>query len=490
MRLSKSRYLAGLQCSKRLYLEIHAPTLATEPDEQRRAMMTMGQEIGESARRCFPGGVLVEEGYRQTPAALDRTMALLQDSSVPAIFEGAFQYDGTLVRVDILERAGEQSWKLIEVKAASRIKAVHIDDLAVQAFVLKGLGLNLVSINLMYVNRHYVYAGGVVDYHQLFCIQDLTDSVTAKLPAIESKLDQLRSVLAASSPPRVEPDDHCQTPYPCPFWDHCTRAKSDRWIFHLPGEKHLFHQLTTQGIETIDEIPPSIQLTVLQRRVKDNREWVSPDVRRVLDSVEYPVHHLDFETFMPAIPLYSGTHPYQPLPVQWSNHVEFADSTLHHDFFLCRDEKDPREELAVRLLESLGDSGTICVYSDYERFVLQSLAEAVPRLKKELHGLLKRLWDLLAVIQRHYYHPEFKGSFSMKSVLPAMVPSLSYDDLTVQDGASASAIYHRMVFQETDWVERDALAQTLLAYCARDTLGMVEIRRALWRKVNAHEPRI
>ncbi|MFB3108124.1 MAG: DUF2779 domain-containing protein, partial [Candidatus Binatia bacterium] len=210
--------------------------------------------------------------------------------------------------------------------------------------------------------------------------------------------------------------------------------------------------------------------------------WISPHLAQTLQSVRYPVHHLDFETFMPAIPLYPGTRPYQPLPVQWSNHIEWEDLTLRHDSYLCRDAKDPREEVAVGLLESLGSEGSICVYSEYERYVLNSLAEAVPALGRELHQVVGRLWDLLSVIQDYYFHPDFKGSFSIKSVLPALVPLLGYEDLEIQAGASASAIYHRMVCYETDWVERDRLASALQQYCARDTLGMVELRRVLWAK--------
>ena len=141
---------------------------------------------------------------------------------------------------------------------------------------------------------------------------------------------------------------------------------------------------------------------------------------------------------------------------------------------LCTDSRDPRKELAVALLDSLGKDGSICVYSDYEKYVLTALAEALPSLCNELMQLTQRLWDLLAVIQAHYYHPGFSGSFSIKSVLPTLVPSLSYEDLDIQNGAMASVMYHHMVFTETDWVERQRIEIALHKYCARDTLGMVE----------------
>lgn len=348
LRLSKSRFLAGLQCAKRLYLQIHAPELASEVDEQRQALLQVGTEVGALARQCFPGGYLVEEGYRHAEAALQRTAELLQDPSVSSIFEGALEFQGTLVRVDILQRLDSEAWRLIEVKAASKVKSVHVDDLAIQAYVLRGAGVCLTGAFLMHINRDYMYLGGDIDLGQLFSFQDLTETVNIRQQAIAAQLEEMREVLDASTPPTIAPDAHCHAPYPCPFWDFCTKDKPSRWIYYLPGGNDIVRRLSSQGVETIDEIPQEFRLTFLQRRIKENREWISPQLREALLSVRYPVHHLDFETFMPAVPLYPHTRPYQPIPVQWSNHIEFEDETVRHDTYLCTDQRDSREELAVR----------------------------------------------------------------------------------------------------------------------------------------------
>lgn len=486
-RLSKSKFLSGLQCHKRLYLEIYQPELATEPDETMQAILDMGTEIGELARRRFPGGVLVEADRRHAEEALAHTKALLADPAVPAIFEAAFMFENVFIRVDILERLstaenGESVWRLIEVKSSSRVKEVHLDDLAIQTYVIRGAGTILATSCLMHINTQYVYPGGELDLRQFFTMQDCTEAVQARLADVPSKLTEMKAMLADPVPPFVEPDGHCFSPYECQFWDHCTKDKPDRWIYHLPGGDKTFRQLVRLGIQTIDEIPTDFNLTIWQRRVKDNVEWVSPKLGMMLKTVRYPVHHLDFETFMPAIPKFPQTRPYQVLPTQWSNHVEYDDGRLDHDQYLCMDAKDPREELALRLLDSLGREGSICVYSDYERTVIGRLAEALPSLRQELQRLLTRLWDLYAVVRDHYYHPAFKGSYSIKSVLPAVVPHLSYDDLEIQDGEFAARAYYRMVFEETDWVEKVRIREALLAYCARDTLAMVELRAALKRK--------
>lgn len=487
-RLSKSKYLSGLQCHKRLYLEIHDPALATPPDASTQAILDMGTDVGEWARRRFDGGRLVEAGYRQTEAALSQTAALMANHTVPAIFEAAIQADGVLIRVDILERLSptekdQPTWRLIEVKSSTKVKDVHLDDLSLQRHVLVQAGINIAGCALMRINTGYVYAGGVVDVTQLFAIDDVSSLVVERQTKVKERLATMKSILTIPSIPMVEPDGHCQVPYECPFWNHCTKDKPTRWIFNLPGSKKLTTDLAAQGIATIDEIPPYTHLSIVQAKVKGNIEWISEHLAEELRTVAFPVHHLDFETFNPAVPHYPGTRPYQSIPIQWSNHIEQRDRTIVHHEFLHGEMSDPRRPLARALLESLGDAGSICVYSPYEKSVIEQLAEALPELRSELRGLIKRIWDLHPIVRDHYYHPKFGGSFSLKEVLPAVVPSLGYDDLAIREGGQAAAEYRRMVFIETDWVERDAIREALLRYCGRDTLAMVELRRVLEKKV-------
>jgi hypothetical protein len=480
--LSKTRYLSGLQCPKELYLEAYSPELAVATDEQTQARLEMGIEIGELARKRFPGGLLVNFESLGIAGALARTSELLADPKVPAIFEGMFEFDGVRVRVDILERAGGNAWRLCEVKSSTQVRDDHLDDVAIQAYVLAGAGIQLERSELMHINNQYVYPGGNLDLRQLFLRHDVTLEVAARQPQIPARLAAMREVLAAPSAPVMEPDHHCFDPYECPFWSHCTKAKPARWVFYLPGGKRTFQELTSRGVQTIDEIPADFRLTGIQQRMKDNVEWVGQGLKAELSAVRYPVHHLDFETFMPAIPKYPNTRPYQTIPFQWSNHIVSRDGDIRHKEYLCRDSTDPREEFARRLLESIGQEGTICVYSGYEARILKELADAIPRLRPELEGAIERFWDLLSVIRAYYYHPVFAGSFSIKTVLPAVVPTLGYDDLEIREGGMASLQYYRMIFEVTDPEEKRRLGAALLTYCERDTIAMVELRKALLAK--------
>lgn len=487
-RLSKSKYISGLQCHKRLYLEIYCPELATQTDEETQAVLDSGSHIGELARHLFPGGVLVDWDGGNLTLALRRTEDLLRNPGISAIFEATFKFDNVLIRVDVLERVAPHEWRLIEVKASTRLKAVHLDDIALQAYVLQGCGVALESMRLMYLNRQYQYQGGVLDLKSFFVQLDLSAEVATRLPGIPAHLASMKAMLIQNTPPQVAPSDHCHAPYGCPFWEHCTETKPARWIFYLPGPRRIVNKLLAQGIETIDAIPADTKLSDTQQRMKQNTEWIGSGLKDALQTVRYPVHHLDFEGFMPAVPLFPGTRPYQTLPFQWSLHIEHEDGSLRHEQYLSVDaDRDPRPQLADALLCALGRDGSICVYSGYEWRILMDLAEALPLRKRELSLAATRLWDLFPVVRRYYYHPHFDGSYSIKSVLPALSPTLNYGGLAIADGATAALRYYRMVSGQVQPEQKELIRNSLIEYCMRDTLALVHIRKVLYEKALAAE---
>jgi hypothetical protein len=240
------------------------------------------------------------------------------------------------------------------------------------------------------------------------------------------------------------------------------------------------------GIEDIRNIPQDFHLTELQNRIRlcvvNREEYVSPELDEELTEVEYPIHFLDFETVSPPIPLYPHTRPYQAIPFQWSDHILSEGGDLAHFSYLCQEDADPREDFAVSLLETLGESGTVFTYSNYERRIVTELAEYLPQRSGQLLATLDRFKDLQALIKRHFYNASFHGSFSLKSVLPALVPGMSYDDLFIQEGTHASFQYLQMLNPNTPSEEREKIEEALLAYCSHDTLAMVKIREALLRR--------
>lgn len=456
--------------------------LADPVGEAQQAVFDAGTRVGELARDLYPGGILMGQDHLHIDEAVAATRAILADPSVPAIYEGGFEFNDVRIRVDILAHVTQIRHDLIEVKSTTRVKEEHIPDVAIQFYVLEGSGVRPRRACLAYLNKDYVYPGGEYDLHQLFRIDDVSERVRDFQPEIPEALKEMRLALGRPEPPEVRPGKQCSTPYDCPFLGHCHAGESEHPVSDLPrASQKLLALLEAAGVEDIRDIDSDfVGLNEMQQRVRDcvvdNRVYLDAAIRDVLEGVEYPVHFLDFETFNPALPLYVGTRPYQAIPFQWSDHIMGPDGNMEHKEFLHDGSGDPREPLATSLLKTLGKSGSIVVYSGFEGTRIREMAEAFPHLSKDLLALLDgRIVDLLAIVRECCYHPDFHGSFSLKAVLPALVSDLSYEDLEIRDGAAASVAYVEIIDPGTSDDRRKRLRHALLSYCRRDTEAMVRL---------------
>ena len=484
--LSKSKFLAGWQCPLRLWYDINMPELAPETPDSLRAIFDLGHEIGRIAHKLFPNGRLIEEDYTQHKQAMVTTQEAMADKKIPAIFEAAFEFDGIKIRADILERSAK-GWNLIEVKSSTSVKEVNLYDVALQYYVLKGCGIKVNSVSLCHINNQYVYDGVRIDPKGLLAIAEVTQDALTLQDEVISLLAMLRSILASETPPQAQAPYRCNDPYECLYYEHCTEDKDEYWVFNLPRLRlDKLKELESRGIINLQDLPDDERLSDLQARVKDallsGVEYLDPALKAELLDVEYPVYFLDFETFMPAIPRYKGTRPYQVLPFQWSCHILDKDGKLTHKEYLCTEDKDPRVDFTESMLNLLGDSGTICMYHHYERDRINALAAELPQYDASLKRLIPRLWDILVTIRNNYYHPKFGKSFSLKCVLPALVDNMSYDDLEICDGGMASSRYEVMICSQTAPDEKKLIKNALLKYCEQDTLAMVKLRDVLLRK--------
>jgi predicted RecB family nuclease len=474
--------MAGLQCDKRLYLECFHPELADPFDPGRQAILDMGTRVGELARDLCPDCQLITEDHLHHGKAVSSTETVLADPKVNAISEAAFVHDDVRIRVDILERSGKDRYDLIEVKSGTSVKEEHIPDVAVQLYVLRGCGIPVEKACLCHLNKQYVYQGGDYDLSQLFLVEDITSEVEELQPYIPLLLEEMRLPLWQLEPPDIKPRRQCTKPYPCVFYSHCHAGKPEHHVSQLPrATEKLLSALEEAGIEDIREMPIDFPgLNATQQRVRDclvgNNVYLDPLLPRTLEKLEYPIHFLDFETFNPALPLYVGTRPYHILPFQWSDHVLTEDGEIRHQEFLYDGFDDPREPFARSLVDALGSSGSIVVYSSFEATRIRELAVALPHLSGELLNLLEgRIVDLLELVRKHCYHPDFHGSFSLKAVLPALVPELDYSDLEISDGTQASMAYAEIIQAETPDERRRQLRENLLTYCKRDTEAEVRL---------------
>ncbi len=483
--LSKSRYLSGDQCHLRLWYDSYERDLAPPPDASLQAVFDTGHEVGRLACERHPGGHYVAHDYRHVRDALEETRRVIEAGTASVLFEPAFRHEGVLVRVDILERLPGGGWRLGEVKSTAELKSVHVPDVAVQLWVLRGAGLDVREAAVVTLNSDYVYDGVRLDLDALFQNHSVTDEAEALQETVYARVREMLDMLGGPVAPAIAPGEHCFTPYDCPYYAHCTRDVV--WPDHGIGELPFLHasrrsRLEEEGIEEIRDIPSEFPLTSLQtivrQAVQEQRAIVRGDIASELARLAPPAHYLDFETFKPAIPRYAGTHPFQTIPFQFSVHTERAEASLEHTDYLHEYDDDPRPYVVERLIGAVGTEGSICTYSHYERTMLNALAVAVPDRAEELTAISGRLFDLLPVIRKRYYHPEFRGSFSIKNVLPVLVPGMGYGDLEVSDGRTASAQYMQAL-RSTDRRERQQTFDDLRAYCERDTLAMVRLRQAL-----------
>jgi predicted RecB family nuclease len=482
--LTKTRYLDGLRCTKRVWLRTYAPQAGTPHGPAAQARLETGDEVGSAAHGLFPGGVLVEE--TDWERALARTSELMGDPSVPTIFEGAFEHRRIRIRVDALERLDGSAWGLREVKSSTGVKHEHLNDIAIQYFVLSESGVPIPSAELIHVDRSYQRGPDGIDWQSFFMRTDLTDEIERAVVDVPNRTAEFTRVLEMEEPPPIEPAHHCSNPYDCEFKKFCTSDKPVDWIFYLPGLTRIEYQkLIGLGIQRIRDIPaghPMSDHRGLDREaIQSGRAVCTGELGEALSGFGPPAFYLDFETMNPAIPLYEGTHPYDVIPFQWSLHRVDSDGSVSHRGFLADGRSDPRRELSETLIEALrGSEDPVIVYSSFERTRLSALGRELPELEPDLDRICGRLLDLYDVVRSHVYHPDFRGSFSLKSVGPALVPGLTYDDLAeVAGGQDASAAFLRVAQGRTTADEEARIRTALLEYCSRDTWALVELHRTL-----------
>lgn len=492
-RLSKSRFQAGLQCPKYLWLLCRAPQLADSLTEAKQALFDQGHRVGELARQLFPGGVVVQEDHSRGDQAVETTRRLVSGGR-ECLYEGAFRHDGVFVRPDVLFKEDGHNWTLVEVKSSTEVKPEYITDLGIQAYVLRGSGIPVGSMRLVHLNNAYVYPGGPYDLGQLFTQRDLTAEVEPFVESIPGLLRQFRQVLTGPMPD-VQISKRCDEPYTCAFYGYCHNHLPEFPVTEIPRVANdVLCSLLADGYHSIREVPLDYPgLTPLQRTVCDviqtGEARFDPQLKDELASLAEPIHFLDFETWRAALPVHAGTRPYQVLPVQWSCHTLAPGSGLEHQEFLHTDRTDPRRPFIASLLAALGaaggerDDSPIVVYTSYESRVLDELARDLPEFAVPIAAVRSRLFDLEKVIRTCVQHPGFHGRTSLKYVVPALVHDVSYEDLAVQNGEVATLRWQEAVFGDAPALVRQAIFADLRAYCATDTMAMVRLYEELLRRV-------
>ncbi len=499
--LSKSLFITGLQCTKSLWLRKYKKEVLSPPDATALARFETGNIVGDKACELFPNGR--EIPYHDT--SFDEKIALTKQwmkEGVETIYEATFQYNGVLVMVDILHKT-EKGWEIYEVKSSSwsskkTLKDIelYIYDAAIQHYVLEGCGIPIAKTSVVMINGEYV-RGETLDIDALFSIIAVDAEVAALQLEIPQHLARFHSVLMdRENEPDIEIGYHCNNPYNCAAKEYCWKVQRqipDYSVFDIfvMNKNSKAMKLYHDNILKVEDIPDDFALTDNQALAvhawKNKKSSIKTDeIATFLESLHYPIYHFDFETFQEAIPTYKGVRPYEQIPFQYSLHIEHQDGRIEHKEFLAQEDGDLREELVKRLLKDIPVGATMMAFNaSFEKMVLKNLIKAFPQHKTHLQSLIDHIVDLDTPFKKKsYYLPEMKGKYSIKILLPLLVPKMqeAYKKLDlVSNGTEAMQAFPKLKTMQDK--ERELYRKALLAYCELDTLAMVKVLEVLRKSV-------
>ena len=490
--LSKSTFIRGLKCSKSLYLNKHRKDLKDELSDMQKAIFNQGDMVGELAQQLFPNGVdCTTKTFYNFEEALKKTQLCIQEGK-KIIYEAAFQFNGVLAVLDILVK-DQDGWKAYEVKSSTSVSTTHINDAAIQAYVIENSGIKLEDIFIVHINNKYV-KDGEIEINKLFSINSVKDKISNSPLNIKQEIEKQKLILKQKNIPEKAIGAHCKSPYNCDFIGNCWENIPLYSVFdisNLSQEKKF--NLQSKGILKIENIPDDYPLSKNQKiqvscEKEDERLIDKEKLSSFISDLQYPLYYLDFETFSSAVPIFNYSKPYEHMVFQFSLHIqkEKNGKTEHFEHLAIADGTDPRINFINALIKFCTGKGNVIVYNKgFESSKIEQLAIAFPKHKKELQQIISRIRDLMIPFQKKwYYDKKMKGSHSIKNVLPAMINDLSYENLSIKDGGMASHTFSQMM-SGTFKGDNETTRKYLLEYCKLDTLAMVEIVNKLNQIVNS-----
>ena len=492
--LSKSKYCGLWQCPKIAWLRKYKPEELVI-DEGTQARMDAGNEVGDLAMGLF-GDYVEVTAYNNDRIDLAQMIRNTEEEmakGTPIICEASFDYNGLYCAVDILKKEGD-GWAIYEVKSSTKDeKPIYQADVAYQKYVLEHCGVNVTGTYLVVLNNEYIF-DGTLKLDELFKITDVSEEVANETGRIEYNLAIAEKILNNPEEPDIDLSVNCHDPYDCAFWNYCAKDVPSPSVFdlyRLPFKKKI--EYYRKGCVSFEDLICDPKMTNEKRLrqmdyyLHDKGTYVDKEeIRCFLDTLSYPLYFLDFETMQPVIPVYIGTRPYQQITFQYSLHyIEEEGGELKHKEFLAESGPDPRRALAEQLCADIPKN--VCVTAYNKRFEcsrIKELAEAFPDLADHLLNIRNNIIDLLDPFQGgYYYNKAMGGSFSIKSVLPAIFPddpSLDYHNLEdVHNGSEAMTIFPQIQYMDPE--EQKQTRHNLLKYCELDTYAMVKVWEELIR---------
>ena len=486
--LSKSKYCQGIQCEKILWLSEYKPKAAAAKNNE--SVFENGRQVGEIAKGMF-GDYEDIPFNKNLSIMIEKTDKLLEDKP-NIITEASFSFDNNFCSVDILKN-DEDGVEIYEVKSSASIKDIYYDDAAYQYFVLSNLGLNVKKVSIVYLNSEYYRRTEELDLKKLFKKEDVTSQVKEKQNQIRNKIDFINNYMEshdADNEPDKQIGNYCCNPYPCDFWQYCTRNLPKPNVFELKNiqwstkfKKYYEGKITLEDLKNekvSDNCFEQIDFEINNREPKIEKEVI----KELLDSLKYPLYFIDYETCPYAIPQFKNTHVYQQIPFQYSLHIiKEKGAPLEHKEFLAEvGDENMIRNFAESMVNDISEEGSVLVYNKkFEMGINNKIKEQFSDLKNEIDRINKNIIDIMEPFNdRNYYTKEMKGHYSIKYVLPALYPDdpeLDYSKLPlIHDGGEALTAF--LTLKDKSPKKQKEIREALLKYCELDTYAMVKI----WEK--------
>ena len=500
MLITKSDFLKYKECASYAWFAKNKSEVLTDSaaDPFVQGLIDQGAEVEEWAMKLFPEGVHVR-AYQEK--AVETTQRLLAEGK-KTIFQATFSDSQLYAMIDILQwNDMYKAWDIFEVKSSSsqqdreqgKRKDEHLDDAGFQRLLLQRLGLRVANVYLITLNKEYTRDGDV-DVEQLFNIAEITDKLIALEGTLTVEINDAYDCIQSKKEPTACTCRYKARNRQCGAFAYLYPDTPSYAVYDLNRigtSKKQLADMVDNGILAMDDIEDVSKFKKMKlwqwQTYKDDEEIILQDeIRAELTGLQYPLYFLDYETLPSAVPKYDGTWPHQQVVFQYSLHIiEYEGGPVTHKEYLHTTHEAPMQALAQNLRNDIGDEGSVLVwYKPFEVPRTKELAASVHEHSDFLMRLADRIYDLMDICTKGYYHhKDFRGSVSIKAVLPVMCPELSYKTLNIQNGGQAMTTYRDLIFSESYKGREEQVVSDLLAYCKLDTWAMVRIWQEMWKLV-------
>ena len=437
--LSKSTYIKGLQCEKALYMQKKHPYLRDKLSIEQRAKFQRGTDVGVLAHEVFPDGIdMSPASPSQFPKKAQETWENLSNPEVKVMYEAVFQYNDTLIMLDILLRDGDK-WLAVEVKSSLRLSDTYYNDAALQYYVLKGCGVPLSDFRLMYLNGDYV-KDGPIDVQQLFKMESVMDYVIEREAFVAQNVERLKAVVAMPHSPVVNIGTQCHNPYACDFQGHCWKLiPKNSFLFTTALDDEVLFQYYFNGVNTnakmLQQVEPDSEEAHQIEALETDSYYI--DYKTLYSLAPQPkpksVAYLNLLLHRPAMPELDGTRPYEEMilafALQGEHEPSAAMSSLRGQaggigsmaaegcfVWDCFEDHSRWKEAIDILIEKLSHYELIVCFTP------QNLSTTLLR-----HEIIQnrevghKIFNLFEVLQEdHFFHPAIKRGLTLQRLETAL----------------------------------------------------------------------